>query len=48
MHVLKCCNCPKELSEAEVYICEACNREIDRRADETMGNKEEEDGEPTQ
>ncbi|MEX2986841.1 hypothetical protein AB4K04_02685 [Serratia fonticola] len=45
---MKCCNCPKELSEAETYICEACNREIDRRADETLGNQEEEDGEATQ
>lgn len=40
----KCCNCPKELSDSECYICEACNREIDRRADEAMGNQEEEDG----
>ncbi|HBE9079109.1 TPA: hypothetical protein KNG84_001618 [Serratia fonticola] len=45
---MKCCNCPKELSEAETYICERCSREIDRRADETMGNQEEEDGEATQ
>jgi predicted amidophosphoribosyltransferase len=41
---MKCCNCPKELSDSECYICEICNREIDRRADETMGNQEEEDG----
>lgn len=40
---MKCCNCPKELSEAETYICETCNAEIDRLADETMGNQEEED-----
>ena len=44
----KCCNCPKELSPDETYICGQCNAEIDRRADETMGNQEEEDGEPTQ
>lgn len=43
MHVLKCYNCQKELSDSECYICEICNREIDRRADETMGNQEEED-----
>ncbi len=40
---MKCCNCPKELQDDESYICEACNREIDRQADETMGNQEEED-----
>lgn len=43
-YAMKCCSCPKELSEAETYICEACNREIDRRADELLGNQEEEDG----
>ncbi|MBP1035868.1 hypothetical protein J8631_09880 [Serratia fonticola] len=41
---MKCCNCPKELQDDESYICESCNAEIDRRADETMGNQEEEDG----
>ncbi|MFV8918751.1 hypothetical protein [Serratia fonticola] len=40
----KCCNCPKELSTDETYICGQCNAEIDRRADEGVGNQEEEDG----
>lgn len=40
---MKCCNCPKELQDDESYICEACNAEIDRQADEVMGNQEEED-----
>jgi uncharacterized paraquat-inducible protein A len=42
-YAMKCCNCQGELSEAETYICERCSREIDRRADEAIGNQEEED-----
>lgn len=40
---MKCCSCNKELSETETYICQQCSDEIDRRADEVMGNAEDDD-----
>jgi len=35
---MKCCNCPNELQDTETYICDRCKAEIDREADEVMGN----------
>ncbi|CAI1230500.1 Uncharacterised protein [Serratia ficaria] len=37
-----CCSCQAELDTGECYICQQCNDEIDRRADETLGNSENE------
>lgn len=39
-----CCSCLLELAEDECYICQQCNDEIDRQADEVIGNAEEGDG----
>ncbi len=33
-----CCSCQAELDTGECYICQQCNDEIDRRADEALGN----------
>jgi predicted amidophosphoribosyltransferase len=38
-----CCSCGLSLSSDETYICQQCNDEIDRLADETLGNAEDED-----
>jgi hypothetical protein len=35
--------CGRILGDGETYICQQCNDEIDRRADETLGNAENED-----
>uniref|UniRef100_UPI0035C6628B hypothetical protein n=1 Tax=Serratia quinivorans TaxID=137545 RepID=UPI0035C6628B len=37
-----CCNFGTFLADDETYICQSCNDEIDRRADETLGNSENE------
>lgn len=37
-----CCSCLSELAEDECYICQQCNDEIDRQADEVIGNAEDE------
>ncbi|CVB31137.1 hypothetical protein [Serratia marcescens] len=39
-----CCSCLSELAEDECYICQQCNDEIDRQADEVIGNAEDDDG----
>lgn len=39
-----CCSCLSELGEDECYICQQCNDEIDRQADEVIGSAEEDDG----
>lgn len=38
-----CCSCQAELDTGECYICQPCNDEIDRRADEALGNAENND-----
>ena len=38
-----CCSCQSELAADECYICQQCNDEIDRRADEALGNAEDDD-----
>lgn len=39
-----CCRCLSRLFGDECYICQACNDEIDRQADEVIGNSEDDDG----
>ncbi len=38
-----CCSCLSELADDECYICQQCNDEIDRQANEVIGNAEEGD-----
>ncbi|HFF8969421.1 MULTISPECIES: hypothetical protein [unclassified Serratia (in: enterobacteria)] len=38
-----CCSCLSVLAADECYICQHCNDEIDRQADEVIGNAEEGD-----
>lgn len=40
-----CCSCQAELDTGECYICQQCNDEIDRRANEVLGNAGEKDDE---
>lgn len=40
-----CCNCGTFLADDETYICQSCNDEIDRRANEVLGNAGEKDDE---
>ncbi|EMP7134711.1 hypothetical protein ROV06_000309 [Serratia marcescens] len=42
---IACVNgCGKSLEAGETYICQQCNDEIDRQADEVIGNAEDDDG----
>lgn len=43
MAEMLCTVCRQELAADETYICQSCNDEIDRRADEVMGNAEDDD-----
>lgn len=36
--------CGRVLEAGETYICQSCNDEIDRRADEVLGNAEDDNG----
>ncbi len=43
MAEMLCTVCQSELGADECYICQSCNDEIDRQADEVIGNAEEGD-----
>lgn len=43
MAEMLCTVCQQELADDETYICQICNDEIDRRADEVLGNAEDDD-----
>lgn len=43
MAEMLCTVCQRELSDDETYICQSCNDEIDRRANEVLGNAEGDD-----
>ncbi len=43
MSKMICSSCQSELADDECYICQQCSDEIDRQADEVIGNTEEGD-----